>query len=139
MAPSPDPHRSRIEVLEREDCETLLAQMPIGRVAFMFAGQPVVLPVNYRWIEGEILFRTFTGQKFHAAKARQHVAFEVDAWDLEQRSGWSVLVKGRAETVDEWLKQRAADELDLDTWADPDVAGPWVRIIADEVTGRRLA
>ena len=138
MNPRPEDGPSRIQILEREDCETLLAAMPIGRVAFTHAGQPVVLPVNYRWVEGEVLFRTFTGQKFHAAKARQQVAFEVDAWDLDERSGWSVLLKGRAEPIEEWQKLREADALALDTWAEPEIAGPWVRIIPTEVTGRAL-
>jgi nitroimidazol reductase NimA-like FMN-containing flavoprotein (pyridoxamine 5'-phosphate oxidase superfamily) len=104
----------------------------------MFGGHPVILPVNYRFVDGEIVFRTFTGQKYHAAKARQVVSFEVDAWDLEMRTGWSVVVRGHAEPILETAKIAAADALDLDSWTDIAHHGPWVRIIPDEITGRRL-
>ena len=129
---------STIEEMDRDDCELMLGQMPIGRIGVMFAGRPVILPVNYRYVDGEIVFRTFTGQKYHAAKARQDVSFEVDAWDLELRTGWSVLVKGHAEPILETAKLAAAEALGLDTWTDTAGHGPWVRIIPDEITGRRL-
>ncbi|MGI9621208.1 MAG: pyridoxamine 5'-phosphate oxidase family protein [Acidimicrobiales bacterium] len=127
-----------IEQMDRQDCELMLSQMPIGRIGINFGGKPVVLPVNYVFVDGEILFRTFTGQKFHAAKARQDVCFEVDAWDLDLRTGWSVLVKGHAEPILETAKIAAAEELGLDSWTDIADHGPWVRIIPDEITGRRL-
>jgi len=130
--------RSTIEEMDRHDCELMLSQMPIGRIGVLFGGRPVILPVNYRFVDGEIVFRTFTGQKYHAAKARQDVSFEVDAWDLELRTGWSVLVKGHAEPILETAKLAAADELALDSWTDIAHHGPWVRIIPDEITGRRL-
>lgn len=138
MSPQPDPATSALHELTPEECEELLGQVPVGRVAFVFATQPVVLPVNYRYVEGEVLFRTFTGQKFHAAKTQQAVAFEIDDWDAELRCGWSVLVKGHAEEVIEWDKARAADELGLVPWTDAAQLGPWVRIVPEEITGRRI-
>lgn len=129
---------SGLEVMDRAECELMLGQMSVGRLAVTFAAQPIILPVNYRHVDGEILFRTFRGQKFHAAKVHQHVAFEIDAWDEELRTGWSVLVKGRAEVVEEWTKLQSARDLDLDSWADEDETGAWVRIIPNEITGRRL-
>jgi len=137
MAPTPDP-TSALRDLSEDECEALLSAMPVGRVAFVFAAQPIVLPVNYRYAEGEILFRTFTGQKFHAAKTQQAVSFEIDEWDEELRTGWSVLVKGHAEEVIEWEKARAADELGLLPWIDAAQLGPWVRIVPSEITGRAI-
>jgi nitroimidazol reductase NimA-like FMN-containing flavoprotein (pyridoxamine 5'-phosphate oxidase superfamily) len=124
--------------LSVHECEELLATVPVGRVGFVFAAQPVVLPVNFEYVDGEILFRTFGGQKFGAAQAHQKVAFEADQFDADLRSGWSVLVKGRAETVIEWDKARAADDAGIDTWGDGAAVGPWVRITPTEITGRRL-
>jgi len=89
----------------------------------------VILPVTFEYVDGEVMIRTFRGQKFGAAQAHQHVAFEVDDWDAELRTGWSVLIKGRAETVVEWAKARAADDLDLEPYAGAGEHEPWIRIM----------
>ena len=136
--PPDEPRASAIHKLSLAECEELLTTVPIGRVGFIFAAHPVVLPVNYRFVDGQILFKTFDGQKFGAAQAHQPVAFEVDEWDQELRTGWSVLLKGRAETVIEWDQARAADDLDLIPWTDDHEHSPWVRIVPTEITGRRI-
>ena len=125
--------------LTHAECEQLLTTVPIGRVGLIFAARPVILPVNFEFVDGEVMIRTFRGQKFGAAQAHQHVAFEIDDWDAELRTGWSVLVKGRAETVVEWAKARAADDLELEPYAHDDGHDPWIRIIPDNITGRRIA
>ena len=85
------------------------------------------------------MFRTNAGTKLWAV-SRTHVTFEVDDLDVKSRSGWSVMVRGAAREV------TSAD----DPWASPghDAAPviPWapgqrdhlVRIVADDVTGRRI-
>jgi nitroimidazol reductase NimA-like FMN-containing flavoprotein (pyridoxamine 5'-phosphate oxidase superfamily) len=139
MAENPPPiPLGSLHELGLHECEELLVSMPIGRVGFVHAGQPTILPVNFRYVDGEILFRTFDGEKFGAAQTNHRVAFEVDDWDAELRIGWSVLVKGRAETVVEWDKARAADDLGLDPWTGLHDHSPWVRIKPFEITGRRV-
>ena len=54
--------------------------------------------VNYRLIDGCIIFRSSPGSKL-AAAARAVVAFEVDDYSVADRSGWSVLVVGASEIV----------------------------------------
>lgn len=136
MASIPD--TSALHELTLDECERLLTSVPIGRLGFVFAGQPVILPVNFVWVDGEILFQTFGGQKFGSAQAHQRVAFEIDDWDRELRTGWSVLVKGRAEPVIEWKRARAADAMGHEPWTDSELVEPWVRIVPHEVTGRRV-
>jgi nitroimidazol reductase NimA-like FMN-containing flavoprotein (pyridoxamine 5'-phosphate oxidase superfamily) len=139
MADSPPSTPSgSVHELGLHECEALLTTVPIGRVGFVHAGQPTILPVNFRYVDGEVLFRTLGGQKFGAAQTHRRVAFEADQWDPELRTGWSVLVKGRAETVIEWDKARAADDLGLDPWTDVHDHSPWVRIKPLEITGRRV-
>ena len=121
------------------ECDTLLAAQPIGRVGFDFAGKPVILPVSYRYVDGVVVFRTVVGQKLHAAAAHRPVAFEVDGWDEKTRTGWSVLVKGTAEEIVDWSRARWADDSGLDTWADAEERDRWVRIVPEEITGRRIA
>ena len=83
-----------VDVLSREECLTLLATVPIGRVGVTINALPAVLPVNFAVLDGDIVFRTVDGTKFHAAAAGNVVAFEVDSYHPEGMSGWSVVVPG---------------------------------------------
>ena len=56
-------------------------------------------PVNYRLIDGCIVFRSSRGSKLSAAASGAVVAFEVDDYNAADRSGWSVLVVGPSEVV----------------------------------------
>jgi nitroimidazol reductase NimA-like FMN-containing flavoprotein (pyridoxamine 5'-phosphate oxidase superfamily) len=65
------------------------------------------------------------------------VCFEVDGIDEVQRSGWSVLVKGRARELVDAAELRAASRTPLEPWGH----GPkscWIRLVPAEVTGRRI-
>jgi Pyridoxamine 5'-phosphate oxidase len=55
--------------------------------------------VNYRLIDGAIVFWTSPGSKMAAAAEGAVVAFEVDDYQLADRTGWSVLAVGRADVV----------------------------------------
>ncbi|MEV5892377.1 pyridoxamine 5'-phosphate oxidase family protein [Nonomuraea fuscirosea] len=47
-----------LEVLETEECLRLVAPGGIGRVAFSGSHGPTVLPVNYKYHDGAVVFRT---------------------------------------------------------------------------------
>jgi hypothetical protein len=86
-----------LEVLNRADCLSLLASVPVGRVAASINALPVVLPVNFV-VDGErVLFRTGAGTKLSAAADGSVIAFEADAYDATTRAGWSVLVQAVAQ------------------------------------------
>jgi nitroimidazol reductase NimA-like FMN-containing flavoprotein (pyridoxamine 5'-phosphate oxidase superfamily) len=51
------------------------------------AGLPAIIPVNYRFIDGAVVFRTGTGLKLAAATGGEVVAFEVDDHHPADRSG----------------------------------------------------
>ena len=85
--------------LSEEHCRELLDQHrpTVGRVAFADDHNPdwpMVLPVNYVWVGGDIYFNTFEGSKLFAALRSQRVAFEIDEVDDDLRCGWSVVVVG---------------------------------------------
>ena len=82
-----------------EECLELMAHTGVGRVAFVADGEIEVLPVNYTIEAARVGFRTASGTKLEAAVERAVVAFEVDAYDAEQRIGWSVVIEGGAEVV----------------------------------------
>lgn len=90
---------NELELLTETECRALLARARIGRVAITMGALPAVYPVNHRVVDGDILFLTGAGSKLRAALNRSVVAFQVDEFDPEGRSGWSVLAVGVAEEI----------------------------------------
>lgn len=125
-----------LEVIAPEECWQLLADTPVGRVAFNEAGEPMVLPVNHAVVGHRIVFRTLRGSLLHEALMAEPVAFQVDDFDVVERTGWSVLVRGIADLAED---PQALEALELHPWADTVERNDWVQIRADEVTGRRIA
>lgn len=128
----------RWTVIEPTECQTLLRQHHLGRLAFVRDDLPVILPVNYVIDEDRVVFRTDPGTKFDAAARDALVAFEIDGVDPRNRTGWSVLVRGRAHHVrddDELTRLRS---LPLAPWA-PGIRPHYVRIAPMETTGRRIS
>jgi nitroimidazol reductase NimA-like FMN-containing flavoprotein (pyridoxamine 5'-phosphate oxidase superfamily) len=88
-----------LELLTEEEARGLLATGEVGRVGITIGAMPAIFPVNYRVIDGWIVFRTAPGSKMSAASQGAVVAFEVDDYQLADRTGWSVLAVGPAEVV----------------------------------------
>ena len=130
--------RHGLEVLPLSQCLSLLRSRPLGRLAYESAGTPVVVPVNHLVDGSTIILRTLSGGKLDTGLAGRPVAFQLDDHDPARGTGWSVLVQGRAEVVeDEELLARYDDQ--LDSWLiDEDDEATWLRIVPDEVSGRRL-
>lgn len=125
-------------MLSFPQCQQLLEDGIVGRIGMFVAGEPVILPVNYRYVRGSIVFRTAVGEKSDEAAMGKPVAFEIDGWDPVQEKGWSVLVKGTAHEVDA-DDPAAADASTLRPWARAVERDIWVRIVPNEITGRRIA
>ena len=85
-------------ILDHDECMRLLATQRVGRLAAVAGHHPLVMPVNFALDHGIIVFRSSAGVKIDAAQ-HHNVAFQVDEIDVAQRSGWSVLVTGMAETL----------------------------------------
>ncbi|HEX7100920.1 MAG TPA: pyridoxamine 5'-phosphate oxidase family protein [Acidimicrobiia bacterium] len=134
----PTDHRG-LEVLTPEECDRLLEETPIGRVAFLHAGEPQILPVNYRYVEGSIVIRTSIGSKMDVAEMQGRFAFEIDDWDTDTETGWSVLAHGIATVVTDEDEVARLSALGLRPWAEEKTGDLWIRLILDDVTGRRIA
>jgi nitroimidazol reductase NimA-like FMN-containing flavoprotein (pyridoxamine 5'-phosphate oxidase superfamily) len=126
-----------LEELSSTECWELLAGQQVGRLGFVANGQPIILPVNYVVDAGTLLFRTEEGGKLDAAIRGQRVAFEVDVLHTRDASGWSVLLKGLADRLEDPAEVERASKLELHPWA----AGEkpyFVRITPSSTSGRRI-
>lgn len=129
--------RTWIEHLSAQDCWNLLDGTPVGRVGVVVDSAPVIFPVNHVVDGRSIVFRTDAGDKLHGIERAPSVCFEVDEIDVESKTGWSVLVKGRAHEIIAAAETSNAEGLPLAFWT----IGPkthWIRITPTEVTGRHV-
>jgi hypothetical protein len=65
------------------------------------------------------------------------VAFEADGYDERTRSGWSVLVNGRAHAIYEEAEIQRLSRLGLRPWAGAEERPFWIRIHPTSISGRR--
>jgi nitroimidazol reductase NimA-like FMN-containing flavoprotein (pyridoxamine 5'-phosphate oxidase superfamily) len=130
--------RNGMEMLELDECWRLIETTKVGRLAVSIANHPDIFPVNHVVDERTIIFRTAEGTKLAAALLGTAVAFEIDGWDDEAGSAWSVVVKGHAVELERLLDVLHAEELPLYPW-NGSYKPRFVKIEADEISGRRFA
>jgi uncharacterized protein len=132
-----NPEQPRLQSLTREECLEHLERAVVGRIGYVVDGVAVILPVNFTVLGDGIVFCTAKGSKLSWLSSHSRVAFEADESRPSDRTGWSVLLRGSAHEVSD------PDELDalrrgpLRSWVHPS-AEHWVRITADEISGRAL-
>jgi nitroimidazol reductase NimA-like FMN-containing flavoprotein (pyridoxamine 5'-phosphate oxidase superfamily) len=125
-----------LEILRKDECERLLATQTVGRVG-VCGGRPGVFPVLFAILDDDVVFRTAPGEKLIAAALNRELVFEVDDFDVDTNSGWSVNVLGAAEEIEDPSERARAEALGLEPWAG-EVRDRYVRIRANEVSGRRI-
>jgi uncharacterized protein len=128
--------RAGLDVLPFDTCLALLASVSVGRIGFLADGELVILPVNYLVDGQHVVFRTAAGSKLSAAENGDLVTFEADSYDDLDRSGWSVVVNGVAEVIDDAETDRLSG-LGLHPWSTAVEHPFWIRIRPVSVSGRR--
>jgi len=128
--------RTGLEILDRDECISLLERSKLARIAVVIGGQPLVFPVNFTLDGSAVVFRTDEGTKLHAAR-NGRVAFECDGVDSTYHTGWSVLGTGKAEEVVNAAELARLARLPLGPWC-PGPKSTWVRIRPRMLTGRRI-
>lgn len=120
------------------ECRDRLQQRSVARLAWQAADGPLVLPVTYVWHDGTAVFRTSPYGVISELIRPTDVALQIDALDEQHRSGWSVLVQGRAEAVAEPADMAHLWTIDgLVPWA-PGVRNLFIRVTPRRITGRVL-
>jgi nitroimidazol reductase NimA-like FMN-containing flavoprotein (pyridoxamine 5'-phosphate oxidase superfamily) len=131
-----------IEELDEDECLKLISGGGIGRIAYTSRFGPAVLPVNYVWRDGAVVFRTAANSPLDEdlrtgiTNADYKVAFEIDSIDPPARQGWSVLIQGPAHHVT-GAAADAVRQAGVEAWA-PGDRELFVRIVPTRITGRRV-
>ena len=130
------------EVLVRSECQRLLALGAggVGRVGLVEPEGVLVLPVNYRMLDQDIVIQVGEGSLLDAAREQSIVGFEVDDVDVAEGRAWSVFVRGLATVLDP--KERPSKVVARPVGRGPLVPEPglaFVRIRTGVLTGRRFA
>jgi nitroimidazol reductase NimA-like FMN-containing flavoprotein (pyridoxamine 5'-phosphate oxidase superfamily) len=131
-----------IEELDEDECLKLISGGGIGRIAYASRFGPAVLPVNFAWQDGAVVFRTAANGPLDEdlrtgiTDADYKVAFEIDSIDPGARQGWSVLIQGPAHRVT-GAEEDAVRRTGVEPWA-PGDRELFVRIVPTRITGRRV-
>lgn len=131
-----DTDRSGLEVLDQAECLRLLALATLGRVAVTANALPIVLPVTFRLVDEQIVFRTRRDTHLGLGTHNSVVAFEVDDIDPEDHTGWSVVVTGIASELRDPQMVDALHAIALPEWSREDETRV-VAIAVSMISGRR--
>ncbi|MEW1777871.1 pyridoxamine 5'-phosphate oxidase family protein [Streptomyces sp. NPDC086777] len=124
--------------LDRQECLRLLAKVPVGRVVYTERALPAVLPVNFSLdSDASVLLCAAVGSDLVRAIGGVVVAFEADEFDAENRTGWSVVVTGRAAVVSDPEEHARLSQAGPRSWM-PVGEPVFVRIESEMITGREL-
>lgn len=132
-----------LEELTEAESLHLIEQAEIGRIGFSGRYGPIILPVNYKIVEGSVVFRTAVGSplgedlRTGIAHAEYKVAFEIDMLDPVDRTGWSVLIQGAAHHLDDEQERAVVERAGIEPWAGGE-RDQFVRIKPTAISGRRI-
>jgi nitroimidazol reductase NimA-like FMN-containing flavoprotein (pyridoxamine 5'-phosphate oxidase superfamily) len=127
-----------MDILPYAECLTRLASVPVGRVGFVAAGEVEILPVNHVVDGQNVAFRTGIGSKLSGACLGFPITFEADGYDATGGNGWSVVIHGTADVVEDAAEaRRLAAALGTHGWKGGD-RPYWIRIRPFSITGRQL-
>jgi uncharacterized protein len=108
--PTTDPDRIVVP-LDDAECRALLLDGRIGRLAFTRRALPAIQPVSYRVHDGEIVIPARPDSPFLPGTEGAVVAFQVDSYHDETRTGWCVTVVGPCRAVHRRVEVSVLDAL----------------------------
>jgi uncharacterized protein len=126
-----------VDDLVPEVCWRLVGEQPIGRLGFAADGLPRIYPVNHGVDGKSIVFRAGGNTAIGALSRGSPVVFEVDAADPAAETGWSVLVTGYLETIEDEVALRDVAALGVHPWAPG--KDRWIRLHPVAVSGRAIS
>lgn len=90
----------RLRDLDDDECRVLLAGHGRGRLAWDDAERGLtVIPVNYVVVGDDIIVRTSVHTELARHFTPGRTAFQIDEYDDDAHTGWSVLARGTARSA----------------------------------------
>jgi nitroimidazol reductase NimA-like FMN-containing flavoprotein (pyridoxamine 5'-phosphate oxidase superfamily) len=124
--------------LSPQECARLLGAGVAGRVALSAPDGPHIIPVNYSVVDAAVILRTSPYSVLGTHGRDSLLAFEVDTFDYERHTGWSVVARGRAEVLTDAAEVAHVRE----TWEPRQWAGGqrglYLRLRWTEISGRSV-
>jgi hypothetical protein len=150
--------RKEKEIVERAVIEEILREQEVGRLATAVGDEPYVVPINYAYYDGKIIFHSHKdGTKMANIAKNPKVCFEVDSGEIVKAEKpcnytWrymSVIVKGRVNVLSDPAERLVAMRRISDKYApgkgkaltmDELAKNPKLilaEIVIDEMTGKK--
>jgi uncharacterized protein len=127
---------SALQQLSKDECLTLMASVPVGRIIYTRRALPAVELVSFALDQGDIVIKTARGSKLAAARGAV-VAFEADCLDPAHQAGWSVTAIGPSREVTDPAEVVRLQAMGLNSWTDG-ARDHFIKISPVMLTGRYL-
>ncbi len=128
---------AEVSELDRGECLSKLGRHTLARIGYVDDGWPTVVPVNYRYDGPDIFIRSLGGGKLRAAEREDVVCLELDGYDEQLRTGWSIIVHGKIEVIHDAATLRQAWDEDPTPWIASD-RWHWLRLVPFSIAGRMV-
>jgi len=129
---------SGFEAISDAEALALLATAPVGRLIYSDRALPFVVPVSFVVDGLDIIMRTGRRSRVATHAPGNIVAFEVDDIAVATRSGWSVVVTGPVQLVQDSVELERLRALDIEAWV-PSEHDCYLRLQTELIAGRRIA
>ncbi len=127
-----------LAVLDEAECRRLLATASVGRVAFTEGAMPAIQPASFAVSGNDVLIPTGLGSKMAAGSRGAILAFEVDDYDLAERTGWNVTVVGPSRLISDPSDVTALNAHGVLPWV-PATTHCYIALRMAVVRGRRIS
>ncbi|MBN1683785.1 pyridoxamine 5'-phosphate oxidase family protein [Candidatus Bathyarchaeota archaeon] len=96
------------EITDKEVMEDFLRDQEVGRLATSLDGKPYVVPINFVYTNGKIIFHShINGKKMEIISKNQFICFEVDTYTKKEADNpcnysynyMSVIIYGRTNII----------------------------------------
>lgn len=126
-----------LEVLSEAECFALAATARVGRIVFTDKALPAVWPVTFTIDRNSLILCAPARSKVAMTMRNTVVAFEVDEFASETRTGWSVTFLGLAEPITDPRQITELGALGL-TPLGPEADPLFIKVLCVQATGRRI-
>ncbi|MGC5049022.1 pyridoxamine 5'-phosphate oxidase family protein [Micrococcus porci] len=131
----PHPEGESVLKLTDEQIWKLMRSVRHARLGLAVDGEPDIVPVNVRAVDGVVWFRTAPGSKLAELTVNPRVVVQADGILADQ--AWSVLLHGTARRLETEAEIAEAESLGIEPWV-PTLKDFYVRVDVQRVSGRHF-